>query len=217
MDLDSHDTVLLLEKAAAGDHNSLQSLFVAHADRLGRMISLRIDPRILARVDVADVLQEVQIEAWQHLPEYMRNRNAPFYLWLRGVAVNKLLELHRRHLGTKMRDARREIPFDQRVFPEASSTALATHLTDSITSASVSVIRDEAISKVVAVVNDLNELDREVLALRHFEQLTPAETAMTLGISEKAAGMRYLRALQRLKDALQVLPGGLSELRSATR
>jgi RNA polymerase sigma-70 factor (ECF subfamily) len=79
------------------------------------------------------------------------------------------------------------------------------------------VIRAEAISKLMAVVNELNELDREVLALRHFEQLTPAETAMTLRMSEKAAGMRYLRALQRLKDALQDFPGGLSELRSATR
>jgi RNA polymerase sigma-70 factor (ECF subfamily) len=80
-------------------------------------ISLRIDPRILARVDVADVVQEVQIEAWQHLPEYMRTRKARFYLWLRGVATNKLLELHRRHLVTKMRDARRENSFDHAVSP----------------------------------------------------------------------------------------------------
>ena len=137
----------------------------------------------------------------------------PFFLWLRGIVGNKLLELHRFHLGTQMRDAGREVSLYRGTMPEASSAALAAQLLGHATRPSEAAIRAEVKIRLQEALNAMDPIDREVLALRHFEQLSPAETAQVLGIKEKAAGMRYLRALKRLKDILTSLPGGLKELR----
>lgn len=206
------DETRLLERAATGDQAILKELLDAHEERLSRMIAFRIDSRISGRVDVSDVIQEVRIEVWRHLRAYLQGQPVPFYLWLRGVAANKLREIHRRHLGTQMRDARREVPLDN-YFQGPSSAAIVAQLIDTISSISGVLIRDEVKAKLRAAVEGLEPLDREILALRHFEQLTPAEAADVLKVSHKAAGMRYLRALKRLKEALGELPGGLAELR----
>jgi RNA polymerase sigma-70 factor, ECF subfamily len=164
------------------------------------------------RIDPRDVLQEVYLEATQHRPEYLHNPSITFLLWMHGIVVNKLRALHRHHLGRQMRDAGREVSLYRGTMPEASSAALAAQLLGHATRPSEAAIRAEAKIRLQEALNTMDPLDREVLALRHFEQLTPAETAQELNIKEKAAGMRYLRALKRLKGILTCLPGGLNEL-----
>jgi RNA polymerase sigma-70 factor, ECF subfamily len=142
----------------------------------------------------------------------LRQPALPFFLWLRGVVGNKLRELHRHHLATQMRDAGREVSLYRGTMPEASSAALADQLLGHATRPSEAAIRAEMKIRLQEALNVMDPIDREIVALRHFEQLTPAETAQVLGIKEKAAGMRYLRALKRLKDILTSLPGGLKGL-----
>jgi RNA polymerase sigma-70 factor, ECF subfamily len=208
----SSDTEQLLEQAAGGDKESLGRLLTRHEDRLRRMIAFRLDHRLQGRIDASDVLQEVWLEVAQHLSHYQKQESLPFFLWLRGVAGNKLRELHRHHLGTQMRDAGQEVSLYHGAMPETTSAALAAQLLGHLTPPSQAAIRAEAKIRLQEALNSMDPLDREVLALRHFEQLTPAETAQVLGIKEKAAGMRYVRALRRLKDILGGLPGGPLEL-----
>jgi RNA polymerase sigma-70 factor (ECF subfamily) len=137
----------------------------------------------------------------------------PFFLWLRGIAANKLRELHRRHLGTQMRDAGREVALHRGGLPETTSAALAAQLLGHATRPSEAAVRAEVKVRLQEALNRMDPIDREVLALRHFEHLSPAEAARVLGIKEKAAGMRYVRALRRLKEILAALPGGLAEFR----
>jgi RNA polymerase sigma-70 factor (ECF subfamily) len=205
---EQNETEYLLEQAAGGDKESLGKLLTRHEDRLRRMIAFRLDHRLQGRIDTSDVIQEVWVEVAQHLSEYQKQGSLPFFLWLRGVAGNKLRELHRHHLGTQMRDVGREVALYHGTMPETSSAALAAQLLGHLTPPSQAAIRAEAKIRLQEALNSIDPLDREVLALRHFEQLTPTETAQVLGIKEKAAGMRYVRALRKLKEILSVLPGG---------
>src|SRR5262249_3043109 len=159
----------------------------------------------------SDVLQECYLEAARHLADYLRQPSLPFFLWLRGIAGNKLRELHRHHLGARMRDAGREVSLYRGTLPETTSAALPARLLGHMTGPSEAAVRAEIKVRLQEALNGMDPLDREVLALRHFEQLSPAETARVLGIKEKAAGMRYVRALRRLKEILTALPGGLLE------
>jgi RNA polymerase sigma-70 factor (ECF subfamily) len=199
----------LLRRAAEGDQASWAALLARHAARLRRLVAFRMDQRLQGRVDASDVLQEAYLEAWGHLADYLRQPGAPFFIWLRGIAGNKLRELHRHHLGTQMRDAGREVSLYRGTMPEATSAALAAQLLGHGTQPSEAAVRAEAKVRLQEALNQMDPLDREVLALRHFEQLSPRETAEVLGIKEKAAGMRYVRALRRLKDILAALPGGI--------
>lgn len=202
----------LLEQAIRGDRSSWGAVLAAHASRLNRLVAARLDRRLQGRIDADDVLQEICLEAWRSLPNYT-SQSQPFYLWLRGVAGNKLLEVHRRHLGTQKRDARREQQGLGGASPDSTSVLLVSLILDSATSASAVARREELKSRLHESLEQMDALDREVLVLRHFEQLTPAETAAVLGIKEKAAGMRYLRAVKRLGSILNQLPGGLEALR----
>ena len=208
---DSSETNRLLERAAQGDKESWGALLTRHRERLRRLVAFRMDQRLQGRVDPSDVIQEACLEAAAALSEYLRRPAMPFFLWLRGITGNKLLELHRHHLGTQMRDARREVSLHRGASPESTSAALAARLLGHATRPSEAAIRAEAKVRLQEALNGMDELDREVLALRHFEQLSPAETAQVLGITKKAAGMRYLRALTRLKEILTDLPGGPRE------
>jgi RNA polymerase sigma-70 factor (ECF subfamily) len=186
-------------------------LLAHQVDRLSRFIALRLDRRLQSRVDAEDVIQEIYVEAWRHLPEYRRNSTLPFCLWVRGLARNKLFELHRQHLGTKMRDARRETA---ELRPHTRETALQTFASvsrDGGASPSIAVAREETRARLRNALETMGQMDREVLVLRHFEQLSLAETAQVLGIDDKAAGMRHVRALKRLRNILSALPGGLEE------
>ena len=206
-------TDALLASAAAGDRTAWGALLARHQGRLLRMVAFRMDPRLRGRVDAADVVQEAFAEASEHRTAYFLAPAAPLFLWLRGVVSNKLLEVHRHHLGARMRDARREMPLDARRSPGETSAALCDHLTAGLTRPSVAAARGEVRTRLAEALAAMDATDREVLALRHFEQLTSAEAAQVLGIQERAASKRYLRALQRLREILSEMPGGLTELR----
>jgi RNA polymerase sigma-70 factor (ECF subfamily) len=135
------------------------------------------------------------------------------FLWLRGIVGNKLLELHRHHLGTGMRDAARDVALNPRSAPDATSAALVDQLSGHATGPGTAAARSEVKHRLREVLDNMDATDREVLALRHFEQLTNGEAAAVLGIAERAAAKRYVRALKRLKDLLADMPGGLTEVR----
>jgi RNA polymerase sigma-70 factor (ECF subfamily) len=160
------------------------------------------------RLDASDVIQEAYFEATARLPEYMSQQAMPFYLWLRFLTSQKLVELHRHHLGARMRDAGREIALFRGSLPQTSSAALAAQLLGHDTRPSEAAIRAERKIRLQEALNSMDPLDREVLALRHFEQLSNAETAQVLGLQESAASKRYIRALKKLKEILTSLPGG---------
>ncbi len=166
------------------------------------MLRLRMDRRISARFDEEDVLQEIFIQLSQSLWGNFPVTSDLFYVWLRGIAMNVLLEHHRRHLGTHKRDARLEISLQRQSALEASSHVLANYLAASGTSPSDAAMADELRSRLESLIDSMDPIDKEVLALRHFEQLSPHETAEVLQIQEKAAGMRYIRALKRLKHLM---------------
>jgi RNA polymerase sigma-70 factor (ECF subfamily) len=210
MRADPSDVEGLVKQAAAGEAGSWAELMKRYRSRLRRMVSFRLDSRLQGRVDPSDVVQDVFLEAWQHLGSYVSEPNTPFFLWLRAVAGHTLGDLHRHHLGAQMRDARREVSLYQGSLPGATSAALAAQLLGHFTRPSEAAVRAERKVQLQTALNAMDPIDREVLALRHFEQLTVSEAAAVLGIKEKAAGMRYVRALRRLKEILTSL-GGLGE------
>lgn len=197
-----------VQKAVAGDSAALAALFEDHRARLKRMIALRLDRRLRGRIDPSDVIQEALVEAAAGLGKYAERREMPLFLWLRWLAGMKLNELHRKHLGYQMRDAAREISIDRPPFPAATSAALADKLLGRMTSACAAAIRRERKARLMEALDALDPNDREIVALRHFEELSNSEAAQALGLQESAASKRYVRALRRLKEVLGEMPGG---------
>jgi RNA polymerase sigma-70 factor (ECF subfamily) len=204
--------VRLLKRAAAGEKDAWGQLLTRHQARLRSMVALRLDHRLQGRIDPSDVLQEAYLDATRQLAAYLKDPSIPFYLWLRLVTGQKLVALHRHHLGTQARDAGREVSLYRGALPEASSAALAAQLLGHGSRPSEAAMRAERSLRLQEALNSMNPLDREVLALRHFEQLSNAEIAQVMGLRESAASKRYVRALQRLKDTLKSMPGGLEEM-----
>ena len=199
---------LLIERALTGDESALAALFDGYRDQLRRMIRLRLDRRLSGRVDSSDVLQEAYLDVRKRLDEYARDPAAmPFHLWLRLVAGQRLTDVHRFHLGAQRRDAGQEVSLHRGPFPQASSVSLAAQLLGKMTSASHAAIRAEHKLIVQEALNGMDPIDREVLALRHFEHLSNDETALVLGLTKSAASNRYIRALKRLKEILSSIPG----------
>jgi RNA polymerase sigma-70 factor, ECF subfamily len=186
---------------------TLGELFNRHRDRLKLMVGLRLDHRLQGRVDPSDVLQETYLEAMDRLPSYLQDRPMPFFLWLRFLTAQRLQILHRRHLRTKSRDAGREVSLSHKPLPAVSSEALAARLIGRNSTPSEAAMRAETRAQLQAALDAMTSIDREILALRHFEQLTNAETAQMLGLRESTASQRYARAILRLKDLLGSLPG----------
>jgi RNA polymerase sigma-70 factor (ECF subfamily) len=201
----------LVEKAVAGDDSAWERLMTDHRGRLRRMVALRLDQRLQGRVDPSDVIQESYIDAARRLPGYAANPPMPFFLWLRYLAAQRLAEQHRRHLGAKGRDAGREISLYHGAFPEATTAHLAAHLLGRLTTPSQAAIRVEQRLRLQEALNALETIDREILALRHFEQLSNGEAAEVLGLDKSAASKRYTRALVRLKNVLHGRVGGFDE------
>jgi RNA polymerase sigma-70 factor (ECF subfamily) len=166
------------------------------------MVRLRLDARVQGRVDPSDVVQEAYLEVSRKLADYLRDPKVPFFLWLRFLAGQKLALTHRQHLGVRARDAGREVSLYHGAYPGASSAALAAQLLGRLTTPSQAARKAELRVRVQEALNSMGELDREVLALRHFEQLSNAEVAHLLGIKETAAANRYFRALERLRGIL---------------
>jgi RNA polymerase sigma-70 factor (ECF subfamily) len=202
MDESLGESVELIDRARRGDHEALNALFVRHRDRLRRMVDIRLDPRLQARLDASDVVQDAYVKVIERLDEYFRQPKVPFFLWLRLMVGEQLTWLHRHHLGTHMRDAGRELSVNQGVLPEASSGVLAARLVGEHTSPTQAVVRAEQIQRVQDALVTLDPVDREILSLRHFEELTAVETAKVLGIEEAAAAKRFFRATRRLKAVL---------------
>jgi RNA polymerase sigma-70 factor (ECF subfamily) len=196
------DSGVLLELAGQGDQEALGQLFSRHRERLRRMVQVRLDRRLQGRIDASDVLQEAFVEVARCLNDYLREPGLPFFLWLRMVTGRKLQGLHRRHLGTRMRDAGREVVLHGGAMPPPSSVSLAAQLLGRLTTPSQAAVRAELRLRVQEALNGMDVLDREILALRHFEQLSNAEAARVLEISEQAASNRFVRALKRLKGIL---------------
>ena len=202
----------LLRRARAGDAPALATLFTRYGERLRRMIHLRLDRRLTGRVDASDVLQDVYLEVRHRMATGGADPSLPFFLWLRLVTGQKLTDLHRRHLGTQMRDAGMEISLHRGAMPEASSASLAAQLLGTMTSASQAAVRAEHRVIVQEALNGLDPMDREILVLRHFEHLSNDEAALTLGLKRSTASQRYVRALMRLKVVLSTIPGLREEL-----
>ena len=208
MSMASDDTSELLRRAGGGDGGAVGELFDRHRERLRRMVQLRLDRRLQGRIDASDVLQEAYLGFARSLAEYLRNPAMPIYLWLRLIAGRQLQAMHRRHLGTRLRAASREVSLYRGLIPQASSVSLAAQLLGRFSTPSGAAARAELQVRVQEALSRMAPIDREVLALRHFEQLSNVETAQVLGITEAGASNRFVRALRRLRKILASTPGG---------
>jgi len=189
----------------------LTMMFQQHRERLRKLVQLRMDERVRARIDASDVIQEAFIEAAQRFSEYDRDREVSPFVWLRFLTVQKLMQLQRRHLGAQVRAVQREVPIRSGFAFEATSAVLAAQLVGDLSSPSRTLARAEERQQVEEALNELEDLDREVLALRHFEQLTNTETAEVLEITPEAAYKRYIRAIKRLRQLLKSFGEGSDE------
>jgi RNA polymerase sigma-70 factor (ECF subfamily) len=195
------DTDELLRRAEQGDGPARQAVLVRHRERLKHMVAVRMDRRLAARVDPSDVVQEALLDAAQGFDEYLRKRPLPFYPWLRRLAWERLIDLHRRHLHAQRRSVKREQPLAPHLSDE-SVRQLADRVLARQSSPSDRAIRSELRARVRTALDRLGERDREVLVLRHLEQLSTRETAAVLGVSEGTVKTRHLRALERLHALL---------------
>ncbi len=202
---ESDDDLRLVERARGGDAAAAGEALVRHRARLRRMVDARLDRRVRGRVDPSDVLQDGFADVVAKLPGYLADPKIPLFLWLRLVVGERLAKIHRDHLGAQIRDAAREVSLYRGPMPAASSAALAAHLLGKETSPTQAAVRAERLLRLQEALNALDPLDREILSLRHFEELTHAEAARSLGVEEAAAAKRYIRALKRLKDVLNAL------------
>ncbi len=200
---DPPETVDLLERARAGDREAAETLLARHRPALRHMIGLRLDPRLAARIDASDVVQEVLLEASRRLQAYLRDPALPFHLWLRQIAKDRIIDAHRRHRQAQRRTLDREQPIHAARSDDRSSAELAAALFDQELTPASAAMRHELERRLQAAVDSLPEDDREMILMRHFEQMANQEIAALLGLTEPAASMRYLRALRRLKEALQ--------------
>jgi len=192
----------LVRKLRAGDLNALAEIFNIHRERLRQMIALRLDERLGGRVSGSDVLQEVYIDALKRIDHFFQQPDLPAYLWLRLLTQQRLVDVHRQHLGADMRTVAKEVAMAPNDYQSASSVCIARHLAAKDESPSATVSKREQMKAIEAALESMDPIDREVLALRHFEELSNDEAAQILGLKKAAASNRYVRALQRLKDVL---------------
>jgi RNA polymerase sigma-70 factor (ECF subfamily) len=195
------DVEALVRAAGNGDEAAADRLLGGHRARLRRMIAVYLDRRIAARIDPSDVVQEALAEAAQELPRYVREQPLPFYPWLRRFAWQRLMQLHRHHIGAGKRSVAREETWPMPL-PDESAGDLAERLIDHQTSPSLRLIRDELRQRVQAALDRLSPRDRELLIMRHLEEMSTAEIAAILGVSVGAVRVRLLRALTRLRAML---------------
>jgi RNA polymerase sigma-70 factor (ECF subfamily) len=207
--LSESDIQALVDRVIHGERPALARLFDHYRDRLWRIINFRIDQRLQGRVDPDDVLQESYLAAEQRIEHFLHDSPQGFFIWLRLIANQTLIDVHRRHLGTQARNAARERSIQGGWTAESTSFSLSFHLLGHLTSPSQAALRAELSEQLNVALHSMGDLDREVLALRHFEELTNTETARVLGLSEQAASARYVRAIARLRKVLEAIPGFL--------
>jgi RNA polymerase sigma-70 factor, ECF subfamily len=192
----------MLKQARGGEADAVERLLQAHRDPLRHAIGLRLDPALAGRVDASDVVQDVLLEASQRLTDYLRNPAMPFQLWLRHIARDHVIDAHRRHRQAQRRSLDREQPLVPAGLADHSSIELAAQLADQEPTPATAAIRHELQRRLHTAVAGLDEHDREIILMRHSEQMSNQDVAAALGLSEAAASMRYLRALRRLRTLL---------------
>ena len=202
----THNSGDLQQRLLDGDEDALAELFSQHRERLWRIVHFRLDPRLTGRIDPEDILQEAYLDAAQRIRHYRDESPASGFLWLRLVVAQTMIDVHRRHLGVQMRDARREVSIHCKIFSQETSTSLASQLVGHLTSPSQAAMRAELSDQLAQAIAKMDAVDQEILALRHFEELTNHEVSETLGIQANAASMRYVRALKRLQEILSRFP-----------
>jgi RNA polymerase sigma-70 factor (ECF subfamily) len=204
------DSSLGIEKVEhrlrSGDTEALAELFARERERLWRIIHFRLAEPLRGRLGPEDVLQEAFVAASQRLSHYANSPATSPFIWLRMIVNQTLIDLHRQHLGAQMRDAAREVSIDNVPYGQATSASVAIQLVGAFTSPSGAAARADLLGLVQAAIERMDPIDREVLALRHFEELSNSEVAEALGIEQKAASIRYIRALRRLKEILAEVP-----------
>src|SRR5262245_11018742 len=199
---DPSETRDLLDRARSGDAAAVGDLLARHREALRRAVALRLDPALARRVDASDVVQDVLLEANQRLQEYLRNPTLPFHLWLRHLAHDRLIDAHRFHRKAQRRSLDREQPAAPPAWAGDSSVQLLAQLLDPERTPATAAVQQELERRLHGAVAALDEADREVILMRHYEGLGNQEVAAALGLSEAAASMRYLRALRRLRQEL---------------
>ncbi len=202
---DPPDADALVNRVMRGDRAALAELFALYYPRLWRVVQFRLHPKLRGRLDAEDVLQEAYLRAESRIGSFVTEASRSSFVWFRMITGQALADLHRRHLGAERRDARKEFSIEGRWSAESTASSLAFHLAANLPSPSSAAMRVERAGRLDDAIGRLSELDREVLVLRHFEELTNVETAIVLGITEQAASNRYVRALGRLKGVLDVL------------
>lgn len=203
------ETARLLSRAIEGDGDAWQRLLTQHHERLRRMVAVRLDVRVRGRIDPSDIIQEARLDAIRRIGEYVASPSVPFFVWLRFLTAQRLAEQHRRHLGTDARDIDREARLGKSGMVATSAIGLAECLVESDPTPCEVAIREERRRRLTDAFGKLDAEDREVLALRHYEQLSNNELAAELGVDPSAASKRHARALIRLRKVLDGLPGGL--------
>jgi RNA polymerase sigma-70 factor (ECF subfamily) len=201
-DNNSAETASLLARTRGGDRAALDQLFDRHHARLRRMVDLRLDRRLAGRVDPAELVRGACRDAAGRFDEYLRAPDRPVFLWLRERVAERLAEIHRRHFGEADAAAGTELSLYREALPAASSAALAACLLGRNPSTGNATLAVQRVLRVQDGLNSLDPIDRELLALRHFEQLTREEAAHVLAVEEATATRRYIRALKKLNELL---------------
>ena len=206
MDNSPEETRMLVDRTRNGDSSAFEELFNRHRGRLQKAIAIRMDRRVAARVDVSDVLQETYMEAFRRLPQYLKQEMMPFYIWLYWIAREKLIGLHRRHLGARKRTVKYEVP----PMPADSSAQLVSGLIGRLPSPSQELAKEELAEQLRTALEQLDADERDLILWRHFEELSIHDIAQLLDITKEAAKKRHIRAVERLRKILKEL--GVSSL-----
>ena len=193
----------IIQRLEQDREEALAELYQLVRERLRRVIDFRLDHRLTGRVSNSDVLQETYVRAAQRIDSYLEKPDMPFFVWLRLEANQRLQEIHRFHFGAEKRDIRREVKPIGKQGQGNTSVQLAAHIVAQMTSPSGVFQKAQQIDALEKTLSEMNDTDREVIALRHFEELSNIETAKVLGIEPEAASKRYIRALKRLKEIMQ--------------
>ena len=195
-------TLELLNGIRDGNGEAVNELMDRHRQAVRRLIQMRLDNAVARRVDASDVVQDVLFEASRRMEDYIQNPAMPFHLWLRQLAKDRVIDMHRRHRAAKRRSVDREHHVSSLGNDDRSAADLASLLKDAELTPAAATVRKEMEDRFLLALNELNEDDREMIMMRHFEHLGNSEVAEALGLSAPAAGMRYLRAVRRLREAL---------------
>ena len=203
---DGDVTAELLVNVRDGQVLAVEQLMDRHRNSLRRMIQLRLDQRISQRVDVSDVIQDVLMEANRRLTDYLSNPVIPFHLWIRQIAKDRIIDAHRRHRVSAKRSIDREQPQPGKGPLDQSTIELANQFRDQALTPAAAATQRELAQQIESAVQMLHDNDREIILMRHYEQLSNQEIAQSLGLTEPAASMRYLRALKRLREVIEGMP-----------